>query len=157
MLKVKGSAGRYRNATRSEILDAAASIKRREFVGVSISDPKTAGLHAADTLRGRDSEAFAVIFVDNRHRVISSEVMFEGTIERCSVYPREIIKRALDLNAAAIILAHNHPSGVAEPSTAEENITRRLNDAAALVDIRVLDHIVVGDGETVSLAARGII
>lgn len=87
--------------------------------------------------------------------MIKDEVMFEGTIDAASVYPREVVKRALHHNAAALILAHNHPSGVAEPSQADRRITRRLTDALALVDIRVLDHFVVGDGEVVSFAERG--
>ena len=87
--------------------------------------------------------------------MIKGEVLFEGTIDSASVYPREVVKRALDHNAAALILAHNHPSGAAEPSQADRRITRRIGDALALVDIRVLDHFVVGDGEVVSFAERG--
>jgi DNA repair protein RadC len=89
--------------------------------------------------------------------VISFDELFFGTIDAASVYPREVVKRALAHNAAALILAHNHPSGVAEPSLADQQITRRLVDALGLVDIRVLDHMVVGDGEVVSFAERGLI
>lgn len=89
--------------------------------------------------------------MDNQHRVIRDEILFEGTIDAASVYPREVVKRALHHNAAAVILAHNHPSGVAEPSQADRRITDRLRDALGLVEIRVLDHFVVGDGEVVSL------
>ncbi|MCL9776406.1 RadC family protein [Vibrio methylphosphonaticus] len=106
-------------------------------------------------LRDRQREAFYVLFLDNQHRVIADEVMFEGTINAASVYPREVVKRALTHNAAAVILAHNHPSGIAEPSQADRRITRRLSDALGLVDIRVLDHFVVGEGEVVSFAERG--
>ena len=106
-------------------------------------------------LRDKTREAFYVLFLDNQHRVIKGEVLFEGTIDSASVYPREVVKRALDHNAAALILAHNHPSGAAEPSQADRRITRRIGDALALVDIRVLDHFVVGDGEVVSFAERG--
>ncbi|MGF1750883.1 MULTISPECIES: RadC family protein [Vibrio] len=106
-------------------------------------------------LRDRQREAFYVLFLDNQHRVIADEVMFEGTINAASVYPREVVKRALAHNAAAVILAHNHPSGIAEPSQADRRITRRLSDALGLVDIRVLDHFVVGEGEVVSFAERG--
>lgn len=106
-------------------------------------------------LRDRQREAFYVLFLDNQHRVIADEVMFEGTINTASVYPREVVKRALAHNAAAVILAHNHPSGIAEPSQADRRITRRLSDALGLVDIRVLDHFVVGEGEVVSFAERG--
>ncbi len=106
-------------------------------------------------LRDRPREVFAVLFLDNQHRMIAFEEMFQGTIDSASVYPREIIKRALSLNAAAIILAHNHPSGVAEPSLADQRITERINEASQLVSIRLLDHFVVGDGPPVSFAERG--
>lgn len=106
-------------------------------------------------LRDYPHEVFACLFLDNRHRVIEFAEMFRGTIDGTSVHPREVVKQALALNAAAVIFAHNHPSGVAEPSPADHHLTHRLRDALALVDIRVLDHIVVGDGYTVSLAERG--
>ncbi len=108
-------------------------------------------------LRDRRSEVFCALFLDNRHRVLAFEELFQGTIDGASVHPREVVRRSLEHNAAAVIFAHNHPSGVAEPSRADETITRRLRDALALVDIRVLDHIVVGDGEMSSLAERGMI
>jgi len=101
-------------------------------------------------------EVFACLFLDNRNRVIAFEKMFYGTIDGASVYPREVVRLALKKNAAAIIFAHNHPSGVAEPSHADEQITRRLKDALALVDIRVLDHFIIGD-EVVSFAERGLL
>ncbi|MGB5209269.1 MAG: JAB domain-containing protein, partial [Gammaproteobacteria bacterium] len=94
---------------------------------------------------------------DNRNRLIGLEELFRGTIDGASVYPREVVRQALAHNAAAVILAHNHPSGVAEPSQADEAITRRLKNALALVDIRVLDHLVIGDGEAVSFAERGLL
>ncbi|VAW93941.1 UPF0758 family protein, partial [hydrothermal vent metagenome] len=94
-------------------------------------------------------------FLDTRHRVIEFEELFRGTIDGASVHPREVLRRALAHNAAAVILAHNHPSGIAEPSRADRHITERLTDALALVDVRVLDHLVVGDGEVVSFAERG--
>ena len=100
-------------------------------------------------------EVFACLFLDNRHRLLAFEELFRGTVDGASVHPRELVRRALEHNAGALILAHNHPSGVAEPSQADHSITRRLTEALALVDVRVLDHIVVGDGETVSFAQRG--
>lgn len=100
---------------------------------------------------------FTCLFLDNRHRVITFEELFQGTINGASVFPREVVKKALSHNAAAVILAHNHPSGVAEPSEADRNITQQLSKALALVDIKVLDHLVVGDGETVSMAERGLV
>jgi DNA repair protein RadC len=102
-------------------------------------------------------EVFACLFLDNRHRVIAYEELFRGTIDGASVHPREVVRRALEHNAAALIFAHNHPSGVAEPSNADRQITKRLKEALALVEIRVLDHFIVGDGEPVSLAERGLI
>lgn len=103
----------------------------------------------------REHEVFAVLFLDNRHRLIEIEEMFRGTIDGASVHPREVVRSALQHNAAAVILAHNHPSGIPEPSRADVQITRRLVDALALVDIRVLDHLVIGDTEAVSMAERG--
>lgn len=108
-------------------------------------------------LRPYSREVFACLFLDNRHRVIFFEELFSGTIDGASVHPREVVKRALFHNAAAVIFAHNHPSGVAEPSHADRAITLRLRDALALVDVRVLDHFVVGDSEVVSFAERGLL
>ncbi len=108
-------------------------------------------------LRNHPQEVFACLFLDNRHRVISFDEMFYGTIDGASVYPREVVRRAMSHNAAAVILAHNHPSGIAEPSQADERITRRLKDALSLVDVRTLDHFVIGDGEAVSFAERGLL
>jgi len=106
---------------------------------------------------GQEREVFGCLFLDNRHRLIAVEEMFLGTVDGASVHPREVVKRALKLNAAAVILAHNHPSGVAEPSQADELITTRLRDALALVDIRVLDHLVVGGATVTSFVERGLI
>ncbi len=97
------------------------------------------------------------MFLDNQHRLLAYEELFYGTIDGASVYPREVVKRALALNAAALILAHNHPSGIAEPSQADQRITVRLQQALALVDVRVPDHLVVGDAEIVSFAERGML
>ncbi len=98
-----------------------------------------------------------MIFLDNRHRIIAFEELFQGTIDGASVHPRVIVRRALELNAAAGIMVHNHPSGVAEPSQADIQITDRVKSALAIVDVRILDHIVVSDEETVSLAERGLL
>ncbi|MDX1571922.1 MAG: DNA repair protein RadC [Xanthomonadales bacterium] len=108
-------------------------------------------------LRDRKQEVFAGLFLDNRHRVIRCEALSKGTIDGASIYPREIVSRCLEIGAAAVIFAHNHPSGIAEPSDADRRITRRLRDALALIDVRVLDHLVVGDGEVVSFAERGLV
>ncbi|MFO1433157.1 MAG: DNA repair protein RadC [Candidatus Competibacteraceae bacterium] len=108
-------------------------------------------------LRHAPHEVFACLFLDNRHRVLAFEELFYGTIDGASVHPRQIVKRALYHNAAALILAHNHPSGVAEPSRADEQITLRLKEALALIDVRVLDHFIIGDGEVISFAERGLL
>lgn len=121
----------------------------------ALSSPQHTKLYLSCRLRDRQREAFYILFLDNQHRVICSEILFEGTIDSASVYPREVVKRALHHNAAALILAHNHPSGVAEPSQSDRRITRRLAQALELVDIRILDHFVVGDGDVISFAERG--
>lgn len=109
-------------------------------------------------LSGLEQEVFAALYLDNRHRILTSlEIMFRGTLNGTAVYPREIVKRALALNAGAIVVVHNHPSGIAEPSCQDETLTERLKTALELVDIRLLDHIVVGAGETVSFSERGLL
>lgn len=106
-------------------------------------------------LRHEPHEIFGCLFLDTRHRVLAFEALFHGTIDGASVYPRQVVKRALAHNAAAVILTHNHPSGIAEPSQADRLLTTRLKDALALVDVRVLDHFIVGDGEPLSMAEYG--
>ncbi|MDP2557287.1 DNA repair protein RadC [Photobacterium damselae subsp. piscicida] len=120
-----------------------------------LSSPQQTRNYLSHKLRDQHREVFFVLFLDNQHRVICGEALFFGTIDSASVYPREIVKKSLELNAAAAILAHNHPSGVAEPSQADRRITQKISDALALVDIRVLNHFVIGDGELVSFAERG--
>ena len=106
-------------------------------------------------LRHEPHEIFGCLFLDTRHRVLAFEALFHGTIDGASVYPRQVVKRALAHNAAAVILTHNHPSGIAEPSQADRLLTTRLKDALTLVDVRVLDHFIVGDGEPLSMAEYG--
>jgi len=125
--------------------------------GDTLENPDATREFLASRLRHLPYEVFACLFMDNRHRVIDFEELFRGTIDGASVHPREVVRRALHHNAAAIILAHNHPSGVAEPSRADVQLTRRLVEALALVDVRILDHVVVGDGSGVSFAERGLI
>src|SRR5690606_33902182 len=127
------------------------SLKRRD----ALADPAATRRYLIAKLRDLAHEGFACMFLDNRHRVIPYEALFRGTLDGASVHPREVVKRALAHNAAAVIFAHNHPSGVAEPSGADRSLTRRLREALGLVDIRVLDHFVVGDGHGVSFAERG--
>lgn len=128
-----------------------ANLRREQ----ALTDPNQAGNYIRARLRGYHHEVFACLFLDNRHRVLAFEEMFRGTIDGAAVYPREVVKRSLQHNAAAVILAHNHPSGVAEPSQADRHITEQLVKALGLMDIRVLDHLVIGDNDWVSLAARG--
>ena len=151
--------GEYRKASVNEVLEQASAYVQERFslVGTTIKSPADTETFLKKALGNLEREKFSVIFLDNRHRVLAFETMFEGTVDGTSVYPREVVKRALELNTAAIILAHNHPSGVAEPSQADERITKRLKSALELVDIRVLDHIVVGGDTHVSLAKRGIL
>lgn len=129
----------------------AADLER----GAALSDPQAAGRYFSQRLRGRQHEVFAALFLDTRHRALAFEELFRGTVDGAEVHPREIVRRALAHNAAAVIVGHNHPSGSAEPSAADRAVTTRLKQALALVDIRLLDHFVVGDGPAVSLAARG--
>ena len=123
--------------------------------GVALSDPNAAGRYFAQRLRGLPHEVFAAMFLDTRHRVIAFEELFRGTLDGAEVHPREVVRRALGHNAAAVIVGHNHPSGNPEPSAADRAVTARLKQALALVDLRLLDHFVIADGPPVSLAARG--
>jgi DNA repair protein RadC len=120
-----------------------------------LQSPNTTRHFLSARLRGLKREVFAALFLDNQHRLISYEELFQGCISQCSVHPRQVVERVLTLNAAAVIFAHNHPSGVAEPSDADRHITDRLRRALELVDVRVLDHLVVGEGRPVSFAERG--
>lgn len=124
--------------------------------GDALCSPSQTRQYLKAQLADYPHEVFACLFLDNRNRVIAFEKLFYGTIDGASVYPREVVRQSMKVNAAAVIFAHNHPSGVSEPSHADEQITRRLKDALALVDIRVLDHFVVGD-DVVSFAERGLL
>jgi DNA repair protein RadC len=132
-------------------------LETRVARGGALESPDDTVRFLQASLRDRPYEVFCCLFLDNRHRVLAFEELFRGTLNGTAVYPREVVKRALALNAAAVILVHNHPSGVAEPSRADEVLTERLQEALGMVDIRVLDHFVVGDGETVSFSERGLI
>jgi DNA repair protein RadC len=143
-------------------LQAAIEISRRQLseslrAGPSLTTPRVTCDFLSAKLRDLEHEIFCCLYLDKRHRLIHYEELFRGTIDGASVHPREIVKLALQRNSAAVIVAHNHPSGVAEPSQADELITQRLKEALALVDIRLLDHIIVGDGVSVSLAERGLL
>lgn len=125
--------------------------------GDVLTTPALVRNYLSSQLRHQPREVFAVLFLDNQNRLLAYEELFYGTIDGASVYPREVVKKALALNSSALILAHNHPSGVAEPSQADQRITRRLQDALELVDIRVVDHMIVGDSEVISFAERGLL
>ncbi|EGL54091.1 RadC family protein [Methylophaga thalassica] len=125
--------------------------------GDAFTDADNTMRYIKQRLRAYPHEVFACLYLDNQHRFLYFDELFRGTIDGASVYPREVVKAALKHNAAAIILAHNHPSGVAEPSQADIHITKRIKSALDLVDIRVLDHIIVGDADVTSLAQRGCI
>jgi DNA repair protein RadC len=147
---------------RLALLKALPELARRYYeqalpAGEPIRSPADTEAFLMARLRDLPHELFCCIYLDNRHRIIAFEELFRGTIDGTSVYPREVVKQALSVNAAAVILAHNHPSGVAEPSQADERITRRLKAALELVDIRLLDHLVIGDGASTSLASRGML
>jgi len=142
-------------------LKACVEISRRYLReclerGDALSNPNDTRNFLMSELSGRDLEVFACLFLDNKHRVIKFEELFYGTIDGANVYPREVVKRTLQNNAAALILAHNHPSGIADPSQADITITQRLKEALKLIDVRVLDHFVIGDGYCVSLVEKGL-
>jgi DNA repair protein RadC len=125
--------------------------------GRPLESPEMTERYLKSVLRDQPHEVFACLFLDTRHRVIAYEELFRGTIDGATVYPRVIAEKALGYGAAALIAAHNHPSGVSEPSLADQAITRRMKEALALLDIRLLDHFVIGDGPPVSMAARGMV
>jgi DNA repair protein RadC len=129
----------------------AADLER----GEALTDPPSAGRLFAQRLRPHDHEVFAVMFLDTRHRMLAFEEMFHGTLDGAEVHARDVARRALTHNAAAVLVGHNHPSGNPEPSAADRAVTARLKQALALVDVRLLDHFVVGDGPPVSMASRG--
>ncbi len=145
---------------RACLLRAALELGQRHLAaelerGVALTDPAAAGRYFAQRLRHRPQEVFAALLLDNRHRALAFEELSSGTIDSAEVHPRELVRRALALNAAAVIVGHNHPSGNSEPSLADRAVTVRLRQALELVDVRLLDHLVIGDGPPVSLAARG--
>lgn len=143
-------------------LSAALELGTRHLAGElargeALTAPERAGDYLARRLRGLPYEVFACLFMDNRHRVIACEELFRGTLDGAEVHPRVVVQRCLAHHAAAVIFGHNHPSGVAEPSAADRAITTRLQQALALVDIRVLDHFILGDGRPCSMAQRGLL
>jgi DNA repair protein RadC len=147
-----------REASFQEVLEAARlALAKRVRRGTGFTSPRVTADYLRVRLSALDHEIFCVIYLTKRHQFIACQDLFRGTIDGASVYPREVLKEALKHNAAAVILAHNHPSGIADPSQADIEITKQLKKALALVDIRILDHIIVAGGDTVSFAERGLL
>jgi DNA repair protein RadC len=142
-------------------LQAVLEMAKRHFKevldrGNALTSPEITKAYLSAQLRGYSYEVFACLFLDNQHRVIKLDELFRGTIDGASVYPREVVKQALHHNAAAVIFAHNHPSGITLPSQSDKQITEKLKQALALFDIRVLDHFIIGDGDPYSFAEHGL-
>lgn len=157
-LLIRGESDGLRVATAAEIIAAARrAMTRRVRRGIPLDSPGAVRDFLTIKLGALEYELFAVLLLDTRHRLIDYVELFRGTVDKASVHPREVVKLALARNASALVLAHPHPSGAAEPSQADELITRRLKEALELVDIRVLDHIIVAGGETVSFCERGLL
>lgn len=152
-----------RLSTVDSLLSCARELSRRRRIramqreATDMTSPGAVASFLIEHYDDRDHESFLVLFVDAQYRLIAAEEMFRGTLTQTSVYPREVVKRALELNAAALVFSHNHPSGVPEPSRADESLTSTLKSALALVDVRVLDHIVVAGERTTSFAERGLL
>jgi DNA repair protein RadC len=143
-------------------LQAVLEMARRHFKeilqrGSALTNPDITRAYLSARLRSYNYEVFACLFLDNQNRVIELDELFRGTLNSANVYPREVAKQALHHNAAAVIFAHNHPSGIAEPSQADKHITEKLQQALALFDIRVLDHFIIGDGQPYSFAENGLL
>ena len=152
------AAGQAVPATSEEIIAVARRHIAQKFRrGVSLTSPEAMRDFLRLKLGTREYETFCCCYLDNRHRLIEFVELFRGTIDGASVHPREVVKEALQRNAAAVILVHPHPSGVAEPSRADELVTRRLKEALQLVEIRLLDHLIVAGDEVISMAERGLL
>lgn len=157
-LLVRDAKGEYRLASGDEVLKAARQvIGRRVRRGTSMTSPELVRDFLRTKLAELPHEVFVALLLDAQNRLVQYIELFRGTLSQTSVYPREVVKAALAHNAAAMILAHNHPSGVAEPSRADELLTQSLKQALALVDVRVLDHFIIAGADSVSLAERGLI
>lgn len=157
-LLVRDVDGQYRPAHADEVLcHARRLLANRVRRGATMSSPEGVKDHLRLELGVLEHEVFCVLFLDAQHRIIALKQLFRGTVSQTSVYPREVVKEALSVNAAAVILAHNHPSGSVEPSRADEFLTQTLKTALALVDVRVLDHLVVAGAEVCSFAERGLV
>ena len=155
--RIKGL-GPAKRAEVAAVIEMARRAMAQQLQATPVFDsPQKVKDYVSLQLGARSQEVFAVLFLDSQHRLLQLEEMFRGSLTQTSVYPREVVRRALELNAGAVILAHNHPSGLAEPSRADEFLTQTLKSALQLVDVRVLDHLVVGQGCMVSFAERGLL
>ena len=157
LTRIKGLGPAKRAELAAVVELARRSLQQRLADRPAFDSPQAVRDYLQLQLAAREHEVFAVLFLDAQHHLLRFDEMFRGTLTQTSVYPREVVRRALALNAGAVILAHNHPSGVAEPSRADEFLTQTLKSALALVDVRVLDHFVVGKGQIVSFAERGLL
>ena len=156
-LQIQDANGEYRIATPEEILSAARTTLNRRFRrGKALTSPNHSKDYLQVQLGPLEHEVFAILWLDNRNQILEFETLFRGTIDGASVHPREVVKAALQHGAAACILAHNHPSGISDPSEADKRITTRLRDALSLIEVRVLDHVIIGQTCT-SLAELGLI
>jgi DNA repair protein RadC len=147
----------FREATSQDIIDRAAALMAQRFrTGApALDSPDRTRQYLRHQIGTLPYEVFGILLLDNRHRLIRAEVLFRGTIDGASVHPREVVRVVFESNAAAVILYHNHPSGIAEPSQADELVTRRIRDALQLIDVRVLDHLIIGDTQEFSFAETG--
>lgn len=156
--RVKGLGGTAKRAELAAVLELSRRVLAERLKERPVFDsPETVGHYLQLHLGARPHEVFAALFLDARHRLIAMEELFRGTLTQTSVYPREVATRALHHHAAAVVLAHNHPSGCVEPSRADETLTRTLQSALALIDVRVLDHVIVSRGSSLSMAERGLV
>ena len=157
-MNIKEQIAQYQGLTSESVLNIAAAILLQDMKkGKPLTSPSMTIKFLQTALAGRKNECFLVVYMDTGHRVIDAIEEFHGTIDGACVYPRVIAERALRLGAAAVIVAHNHPSGNSEPSIADQSVTRKLKDALALLEIRLLDHFVIGEGAPVSMASRGML
>ncbi|QDO86664.1 DNA repair protein RadC [Shewanella psychropiezotolerans] len=145
----------FTNEENTILVQAAAIIESKMRTASALSSADLARAACVNRLVHKEHEVFAILMLDSQHRLIEFVELFRGSIDSASVYPREVVKSVLEYNAASVIFAHNHPSGIAEPSQADRRITERVSQALALIDVNVLDHFVIGVGETVSFAERG--
>ncbi|MDI3381566.1 DNA repair protein RadC [Xenophilus aerolatus] len=155
--RIKGLGGAAKRAQLAAVLELARRAMAERLAERTVFEaPESVKRYLQLHLAGRAHEVFAALFLDSQHRLVALEELFRGTLNQTSVYPREVVQRALHHHAAAVVLAHNHPSGSVEPSRADEALTKTLKAALALVDVRVLDHIIVGPGQALSMAERGL-